>query len=256
MIFVLRNGTGNIIEYNYSGKIGGASVCNHDFHTETIVMWAMNDTDIRFNFFTEAPSSGGIVRNGLSDTTSEAIRIYGNVIGNGGNFVCVNYGKNSNWRIFNNTFYNGVNGPLADGGAQSWTYLTANNVAYNFSYGYPPGDYSSFYHLGESQCTSNARSYTSAVGFIVRMPIDCDYPDSNYYRDPFVNSAALDFRLSGPEDAGADACAVAGITCDAAKPYNKDMLGNTRTNWSRGAFEYIPPGDTTPPAAPMGLMVR
>ena len=67
--------------------------------------------------------------------------------------------------------------------------------------------------------------------------------------DPFINSAAGDFRLL--------AGTAAGIALPS--PYNLDMNGNVRGadgTWDRGAFEFVSGSSPFPPSGPKNLRIR
>lgn len=165
--------------------------------------------------------------------------------------------KINNSVLFNNTFADIRSDPgqpykiNLDGTGN----LNYNNIAYHLLGIWAGGDYSTDYSMIGSQCSTGLDSYTSFYGFLHhRLGDDCDYPDPAFAGDPFKSSSALDFNLASAEDAGYNVCLA--VTCDSTNTYHEDMLGNTRTNWSRGAYEYVPGGDTTPAAAPTGLRVN
>lgn len=75
-------------------------------------------------------------------------------------------------------------------------------------------------------------------------------PDTNYYALTTSSPAAVkttNNSIYGTSGQGYSS---------ASDKFSKDILGNARTNWSMGAYEYVSGGDTTPPAAPQGLTVQ
>jgi len=71
--------------------------------------------------------------------------------------------------------------------------------------------------------------------------------------DLFINPALYDYRIKKTDSTALNN----GIALNS--PYNVDKNGVMRpqgAGWDMGAYEYVPGGDTTPPAAPTGLSVR
>jgi len=245
--FLLRNGTTNIIQYNYSGDICGMSVFNVNNHCEVLVLHDMDDVHFRWNFINEAPSTGGFVKNNVQ--TSTDIRIYGNVIANGNPISC-NSGTGTNWRIFNNTF-SGINQGFTQGDCSHSGFLEYNNVVFD-STGSALWDTRDYQWYSQ---TSNL-SYTMGFGANTNctdQPGTCPETD-----DPFINSSGdepEDFQLSAALSGydGTDSCVL--DACTGEKKYNIDMFGNTRGadgTWDRGAIEY----DATPTNTITGVNIN
>lgn len=126
----------------------------------------------------------------------------------------------ANCKIYNNTF---VSSSLRCGGLFGGTIPPTgsefkNNLIYNTAVDAWSGD------VGYTRLTRSHNWFASAP----ENPGESNQQTSS--GSPFVNIATEDFRLSANSDAGTNLGA----------PYNVDMLGNTRTTWSRGAYEYQP----------------
>ncbi len=257
--FFFRNGSGNIIQYNYTDNICGRSAWDVNEHCEGLVMYSMSDLNFRWNYIAECPSSGGFVKNDTGNSTG--VRIYGNVFSHGFPIQC-NTGTCTNWRIFNNTFHNFTSGPIGgDGSTPGW--YVVNHIQFK---GNSPSRFDSYTWLsqisGTTACSSNADNTTNIT---VLMPDYCDVvPTGNIQTDPFVDSSstlAEGFALTGPIVGwpGQDACVLTG-ECTGEIKYNIDAFGNTRGAdgvWDRGAYEYVTGGT---PAAPtlvgVGMICR
>lgn len=245
--FFFRAGSGNILQFNYTGNICGMSVADPNQHCEALVLHDMDDVHFRWNFITESPSSGGFVKNNTQ--TSDSIRIYGNVIGKGFPINC-NTGPCTNWRIFNNTFYQTTGGPVGGDGARTG-WLIYDNLIFNGSVAALSSthDYNWLSQLTGMSCNMTVAAHENCTA---RFPNNCDVCSET--ADPFVDSAHLNFALAAPLTAwpGTDLCVLAG--CAGENKYNLDMLGRTRggsgVDWSRGAFQY-----GTGPAPPTGVQV-
>jgi hypothetical protein len=251
--WLLRGGSGNIIQYNYTGDICGMSVADANQHCEAIVIHSMSDMHFRWNYIAESPSSGGFVKN--NTPTSDSIRIYGNVFANGYAINC-NSGPCTNWRIFNNTFQN-TRGQVGGDGGQTGL-LLYNNIIYNASWAPRlPGshDYNWYSVITQTACNmlSSANENVNK-----NFPGSCDNVTTT--TNPFVNSSGNnpeDWRLSSAivGHPGTNVCAL--DACTGEKKYNLDAFGMTRGSdgaWDRGAYEYASgAGDTTPPSTPANL---
>lgn len=126
----------------------------------------------------------------------------------------------SGLRFFNNTIY----GFSEHSGCHSGFYINAgasdnvvsNNIWYGFNdagnnmdvgwTGITTHDYNTFRYAG-TQSEANSQALSA---------------------DPFTSAAGHDFSLSANTTAGAAL----------GSPYTTDIVGSTRTTWSRGAFEY------------------
>ena len=256
--FFLRNGSRNIIQYNYTGDICGTSVYDVDNHCEAVVIHDMDDSHFRWNYVAECPSSGGFVKNNVQN--SDLIRIYGNVFENGFPINC-NSGPCTNWRVFNNTFHSFGGGPVGGDGASNSTNLFYNNVMYGASHlGYLWGthDYNWFSSSAGARCTMSPNAHENIC---VDCASGCD--SITEARNPFLNVAGdtLEaFRLTGEISGhpGTNLCLL--DDCLGEDKYNIDALGNIRGAdgvWDRGVLEYESGiTDTMPPVVPTGLMVH
>ncbi|MGZ3796927.1 MAG: hypothetical protein ACXVB1_11195 [Pseudobdellovibrionaceae bacterium] len=248
--FVLREGSGNIFQYNYSGQICGMSVADYNQHCEGIVIHSMSDIHFRWNYIAHSPSSGGFVKN--NTTTSDSVRIYGNYFADGFPINC-NSGPCTNWRIFNNTFANS-SGPVGgDGGFTNL--LLFNNITFNASTSALPGthDYNWFSKITSNSCKMAPGPHENVIA---NYPNDCDAITETL--DPFVNSAGTtpeDWKLNSatlPGLIGTNVCAL--DSCTGEKKYNLDSFGTLRGasgSWLMGAYEFgsassLPPSLNAP----------
>jgi hypothetical protein len=233
--FFLRNGTGNIIQYNYSGDICGASVYDIDIHCEMLVLHDMDDVHFRWNYVAECPSSGGFVKNNVQ--TSSDIRIYGNVFEDGFPIQC-NTGNCTGWRIVNNTFHHLTGGPFGGDGTFSGL-LFYNNIVHDGTIGVLRDTHGyNWFSSVSGRCQSGANNTEN----ITVRPGNCDL--LNETRDPFVNASGHspeNFKLTAPLGGwpGTDVCSMA--LCGPENQYQFDIFGKTRGAdgvWDRGAYEY------------------
>jgi hypothetical protein len=235
--FLLRAGSGNIIQYNYSGNICGMSVKDFNQHCEGLVIHGMGDLHFRWNFIAESPSSGGFVKNNTQ--TSDSVRIYGNVFGNGFPINC-NTGTCTNWRIFNNTFYNVTSGPVGGDGTKT-NLMIYNNIIYKANTsGLPTSQHGyNWYSKASPSCSMGG---LSSENITVLYPNNCDAIAEA--SDPFKNSLGTnpeDMRLAKliANWPGLNVCTL--DACTGEKKYNTDAFGLVRGKdgvWDRGAFEY------------------
>lgn len=230
-----RGGTGNIIQYNYTGDICGMSVADPNQHCEALVLHNMSDVHFRYNYIGKCPSSGGFVKNNTNESSD--VRIYGNVFTNGFPINC-NSGPCTNWRIANNTFHSFSGGPWGGDGAKTG-WITYNNLLYNSSSFSAVGSHAWLSRVSGGQCKSGA-DVTSNV--TVLYPTNCDkFPETT---DPFVDSSGSTpeaFQLKAPISgySGYDICSL--DACTGEKKYNIDLFGFMRGangTWSPGAFEF------------------
>lgn len=236
--WLLRNGSGNIFQYNYAGHICGMSRADYNQHCEGIVIHDMDDVHFRWNFISESPSSGGFVKNNTQ--TSSDIRIYGNVFGNGFPINC-NTGSCPGWRIFNNTFYNTNGGPFGGDGGYS-NLLAYNNITFTSSWSpVMPGthDYNWYSRITQVACSMKSAAHENVNK---NYPGSCDNVTQTL--SPFLNTGGSnpeDWRLASAMSgfSGTSACAI--DACTGEKKYNIDAFGNVRGVdgvWDVGAFEF------------------
>lgn len=234
--FFLRFGTGNIIQFNWTGNICGMSVADVDQHCEALVMHGLNDLHFRWNYIGESPSSGGFVKNASSE--SSAVRIYGNIFRRGFPVQC-NTGTCRDWRVFNNTFVTDITGPL--GGDGTWIgLLNYNNLMYG-GYANPiVGTHGSnwFSNLVGNSCEMKA---SASENVCISCLAGCDSISEK--TNPFVDITGHtpdDFGIAQAVVAlvGIDVCTL--DACTGEKRYNLDAWGRNRVSdgWTRGAFGY------------------
>jgi hypothetical protein len=224
---------GFIGEYNYIGShFSSAAV-----HSEVASLWAfvtsIGDCTFRYNVFAHSDGTGGIMWDNSSNPSAH-LYFYGNVVykpagdtwlaSNGflGGWTGANGEQCRNFLVYNNTFIL-VN---PEDTLSSFPNIYSGNEAKNnlwyacnspgFSV-FTPHDYNHFIAAGGTHSEGNGTSATSG--------------------NPFVNYVGLDFRLIANTAPGANL----------GSPYNVDMLGRTRSTWTRGAIEF---GSGTPAPSP------
>lgn len=206
--FFIRQTIGAIVEYCVADKTCGSAA----FHGEMVngFYHYSGGPIVRYCHFRNAyngasgyPAGGGTGCIALADTPSA--EIYGNIFESyycGDGAIAAGW-PNTNTKVYNNTFVNGVAGSGAlvrfsqTTGAGSLAY---NNIAVNCA--------NSTYN-GNHTAANNSTLATSAM----------------------INHAARDFRLAAATAAGTSL----------SYPYNKDRLGVTRGAdgvWDRGAYEF------------------
>lgn len=237
--FFFREGSGNIVQYNYLGDICGVSVHDVNQHCEGVVIHGMSDMHFRWNYVAECPSSGGFVKNDVQ--TSSDVRIYGNTFSNGFPINC-NTGSCVGWRVLSNTFHDTDGGPFGGDGAIT-DLLYVDNVTFTASIGALPGTHASnwFSRISANSCDSGADATENVVR---RYPSDCDVVTET--QDPFVNSSGStpeEFELAAPivDWSGQDVCAL--DPCVGERRYDHDAFGRIRGadgTWDRGAYEIGP----------------
>jgi hypothetical protein len=203
-----------VFEYNACLN-GFSSSANHGEDINNGYGYAVGRV-VRYNLFKDRRSGTGVIIT-LNNSSSGDI-IYGNVFKNitAGNGV-IGIGSSgfsmTGAVVYNNTFI-----------SCSAPWLGFNTSGYNFS-----------------NCTARNNLLYSMNGSGVSSGWSVDY--GAYYScsgtagdshiqtgsgDPFVNGASDDYMLKANTTAGATLGA----------PYDADALGNPRTTWTRGAFEY------------------
>lgn len=207
-----------LFEYNHFGNITGFG----SVHGETGSIWSGPlDWTFRYNVVIDIDSTGGLMWDN-SLATSGSFWVYGNVFydvgsawgfhGNGvlGGWTGANAEECRNFKAYNNTFITvdsetaclGSNPSVNSG-------MSARNNLFYLCANVDAGIWSPAYnHFISSEAVGSNQSSSSG--------------------DPFVDYVNLNFRLKANTTAGFDLGA----------PFNKDMFGNTRTTWTRGAVEY------------------
>ncbi len=216
--------------YIYTGKHESTS----NEHSEWAVLRSTALFTVRWSVITHTEGTGGIIAGDNGQTTAE---IYGNVFYNDGtsgwgtenNGLIAAFSSGSaavNWKVYNNSFINipsalsiyGVSGESPSGNQvrNNLYYLSTNH---NPGFGWTQ----SFDHFVNSGSITGS-SGTTGTG------------------NPFAAYTAYDFRLINNTAAGTPLPA----------PYNVDALGNIRSTWTRGAYEF---NGTTPPPTTYTLSV-
>lgn len=209
------------VEYCYFGfflnTAGNHGECMSVFGGTGIANWT-----VRYCLFTFTDGTGGLIF--ADDGGAGTYEFYGNIfapvnggsLGGGNGLIgCVSGRNLTNLRIRQNTFI-GWTAPMCGIFDAIVSGFSQNNLFYN---GTTYGDMAvltcSFNHFA-SAGAGVGTNVTTSVG------------------DPFVNWTASNFALTSNTTPGTNLGA----------PYNVDMLGNTRTTWTRGAIEFT--GGSTP----------
>ncbi len=218
-IFKINQLSSLVVEYSKMARnYQEASGCHGDVFEH--VFGNSQNIVVRHNLFEDVVGSYAF---GSHETgTITGYEIYGNIMywtkiipffGNG-IVGCLSAGGTVNGLKFHN---NTISGPFS---GQFGFYLLrgSNNVAYNNIWHKASG---TSYGLGfDNASHSNNTFYNASVA-----------GETQYSGNPFINSAAGDFRLKSPSDPGRSL----------SSPYNLDLYGRTRGmdgNWDRGALEY------------------
>lgn len=196
-------------------------------HSEIASVWSFSgnvgDNTFRNNLFVDCQSTGGIMWDN-QDNTAAVCRVYGNTFyrpsgatweGNNGVVGGWTGGAGEQCRnllVYNNTFIN-VNidclgtlpGTFSGNNAYNNIFYNCDSPAFTI---YAAHNYNFFINSGGSHSEANAQTTPTT--------------------DPFTDYVGLDFTLVANTNAGNNL----------GSPYNVDPLGNTRTTWSRGAFEF------------------
>jgi hypothetical protein len=224
-VFFLVPAPNATIEYGYTTTYTSTEAA----HAAWASNWAGSfgtHLTFRYNVITHIEGTGGIMYDNAADHNSQ-LRVYGNVFyratgatwSSDANGIIGSWAGGSgedyyNARIFHNTFI-GIPGArvFTDFIIRSGDNEASNNLFYNVSAGIDYADiqthdYSHYINSGGTHSEANSTSAASG--------------------DPFVDYVNLDFRLT--------ANTASGLSLSA--PFNVDMLGNTRTTWTRGALEF------------------
>ena len=223
--YFIRSSTGSVIEYCALAD----AFSNATYHGEMFnIYFSVFDPVIRFNFLKNhnAPTAGIAIASWRSSPNAPSGEIYGNVFWNVyGTEELIGYGNGGvdstsdgdNWKIYNNTIvdcglYTGSDGVALGEGAGG------NDVRNNL---WLKASSDPSIDLGGG---SNTLAYNAFYGAGSGTNIQ-----SGIRSTIFMNYATGDFRLATDTTAGATL----------ASPYDVDMLGNTRTTWSRGALQKV-----------------
>lgn len=246
---LLVHGENNLVEHNLFAR--SFSTATH--HSQAMQLFNSNVKNmvIRYNVFEDISGTASIAVAWGTD----GLDIYGNVFkqsigyaGDGtgtGQIVEISDPGEiglSNAHIYNNSFVNllqGLNSGIRIYLAASPSNYVYNNLWYNSvkasMEGITDHDYNHFYNTDIAWGTTLNGHEIGSTG------------------DPFVDSANDDYRLK-----------LGTLAIDAGKvlsaPFDIDFVGTVRpqgSGWDIGVYEYISgSGDTTPPAAPSGLVVN
>ena len=221
-----------VVEYVYGGKYEYASA----EHSEIASMNGNSQT-FRYNVFSHVEGTGGLMFNG------SGFDIYGNVFFHSINDTSWNYAGNGiigskdssepihNARIYNNTFYRPFSDNAGPGPQIFGFYMSADSAAYNnIFYGQLPAT------TGLGGITHNYNHFVDVSGGSAPSEPNKSTATGN----PFVNAEGLDFMLTANTPAGTNLGA----------PYNVDPLNHIRSTWTRGAYEFVSGGTTTPTPVP------
>lgn len=230
--FNLYVSTNITVQYCYSGEFASHPI---DHHAEIFFLYGRGNVTIRWNLFRWAESTGGIMCN---NPNGEPIQIYGNVFyraagetwAYGGDGLVGTWSNRADlslhdMTVANNTFIgielsdSGGNCAAVIGTTPHSDLVWVNNLFYECEggTGLPNGAWANNYnHYVNSGSESEANGSTASG-------------------DPFFDYTDLDFSLVSNTPAGEDL----------GSPYNVDMLGNTRTTWTRGAIEFAEETETT-----------
>ena len=221
-----------IVEYGYMKNwYDGAA------HSELCSCWAIGSGNIgthtfRYNLFTDARSTGGIMWDNSTNHAAE-LRVYGNIFYKDPNVAmdnCCNgiiggwTGANSEdfftAKVYNNSFINIPNAEvLGTLPIRSGSNEVRNNLFYNNNdTGGGSGVWQTRTHNHFISDTAFGTNSSTGVG------------------NPFTNLSTFDFSLTSNTTAGTTL----------SSPYDVDMFGNTRSTWTRGAVEFVAGGGGSP----------
>jgi hypothetical protein len=219
-----------VAEYVYVKKFYGSGAVHSEVSSTYSFGQTIGDTTFRYCVFADIQSTGGIMWDNVGNTAA-VCRIYG----------CVFYHPSgSTW-----VQANGLIGGWAGGNSeQCHNMLVYNNTFIDTESG---GEVlSSFPNIYSNLQAKNNLFYSvGSVGSAVKWSMTHNHfistteggtSTSTGTGDPFTDYVNFDFSLTANTTAGTDLGA----------PFNVDMLGNTRTTWTRGAIEYG--GSPAPPA--------
>jgi len=218
---IFGHGNNMFFEYVYGGKFEATDA----EHAEIASLWASIPTvsvctNVTFAncVWSHMEGTGGLVMEG------DGVKIYGNTFYRpaGITFPSAN-GAIATWRtgifvrgrIYNNSFINLGSGFASLGigfGGATDDNIVANNIFYNCNVnfgGVALHDYNLFINTSGANAASEAHGATATSGI-------------------FNDYTALNFNLKSNTVAGTNIGA----------PYNTDPIGNPRTTWTRGAYEY------------------
>lgn len=208
--------------WTIQGNVFFGTMYYSDAHCENISENYGQDQNITVcnNLFYNNTNVTGCIVVALNGGPSSNWFIYGNVfyhdITTGNGIICTGSGNETatGVHIYNNTFDSCTIPWLGNIDATSvLTGDAANNLFYNMNAGGPPSgfgtvDYSAYYSCSGNNGDAHIQSSSG---------------------NPFVSDSGFNFELVSNTIPGANL----------GPPYNIDPTGNTRTTWTRGAYEYV-----------------
>lgn len=227
-----------VVEHGWVQSFYGSSAV----HSEVASIWAfagsIGDVTFRYNLFTDIQSTGGLMWDNSSNA-SAGMAVYGNVFykpaganwdrANGviGGWTGGNGEQFRNVLVYNNSFVNVDQESLS-----TFPNVYSGNVAYNnLFYNSASPSFSKFGNHNNNHFINSGGAQSEPNG------------TSAASGDPFVNMAALDFRLKAATSPGVTLLA----------PFNADPYGKVRGSdgtAERGAFEFTSGGAAIVSLAP------
>ncbi len=209
------------------------------------IMWApMYDLIVRNNVFYDYNHTFGNHISGMiggNGANAYNAQVYGNVFDSLGSTVFLFGGNAGLAGSFNGFFHHNtiIKSPDYSGYSIIGVNVGSGNVAYNnLIYSIP-----SNYPFGSPCSDHDYNAWFACTGGGANGQGEAHAQISN--SNPFVDLANFDYRLKANTNTGKE------LTAN----YGTDPLGNPRTTWTRGAFEYVTSNSTTAPSAPSGLRV-
>jgi hypothetical protein len=218
-----------VFEYNCYWTIYATSAC----HANPInASWGdINNATVRYNlFYKNVPGSWGFSQVIAANNANwNGGKIYGNVFDHcwaGRSLISGNGRPNDavyNLLVYNNTFlWSAKDYPNDGGGLIGDEYSSGNTFVNNLAY------------YCNAEVSDSANDYNQYVA-TWRHPTEAHGVIITSAYNPFKNAESQDYRLKTNTLAGAVLPA----------EYGYDALGNPRTTWSRGAFEFRSTGSST-----------
>lgn len=228
--FTIRYWEDFLMEYCYLQRNKSTSA----YHAESISTHGGLRHIIRYNVFEDIHGSGWYIN--LYDD-SDACEFYGNVFWETGDDeydpddALVNNpiggsqtetAKCTNWKIYNNTVCNipYKKNSSYSGLGDCYTSSSTGNVSYNNLW------YEASWIM-QRNCTED---YGWSIDSLEQSGQLGPHTITGATGDPFVDWVNGDFRLKAHSVAGTDV---------GSSPYNVDAFGTVRSNWDRGAYEYV-----------------
>ncbi len=239
-----RYGNNITFENNYVAR----NRSTPEWHAEGWSDGGSSNVVARYNTWEDIEGTGIIVNlNAGSASSADNWQIYGNVFfltenhdsGGYGNGIatCINSQRCTNWKFYNNTIANIVEG--LNSGVGFEVQGAGNEVKNNLWYCQSGRNCKPANHYNVTAVDYNY--YSSSIG----------HPGEAHAQagstNPFVNPAGKNFRLATATAAGASLSA----------PFNQDMDGRNRgadAVWDRGAYEYPPSGVSVVPPKNLRLV--